>query len=1219
MYKHCTVIQNVDNPEAFETTRESLEQTFGFESLYIILVSEKKIYELQVEFFQTIYSLPKEQYTYIGGVDDMLQLINEIERVDVEILFFISAGDTIDPHYMDYLDYFFEENGSEAPVLLTPVIETGQDSLPEQFANIPYDGVMPLLSLPNTIKGGAIFLPAVKDIEVTKTLGLDALADLFLKSILAKKCYGIINTVYCRSEFLEPIAYSYELSKSLLMYCEVCLNDVPNSLSEKLLPVPHITITNIQNCYSDVEITGTYILPVDVKFVIESENEIKYTLSEKNDNSSYLHSLRNQGEFLIIATLNENAVNISFIQYTDSDHLTLNIRNIITKRNKNYVNNFTVESMKNNLSVRQIAPRAHFLISCIIPIYNCATYLKDAIDSVIKQSVGFFEKVLLILVNDGSTDQTDYICEDYRKKFPFNITYIKQEHLGVSVARNNGLKCAIGKFIAFLDADDKFPSKYFETAVKYLEKYENAIDMIAFPIELFGMSKDKSPPLNFRFNDTRLVDVSTEYRYLHYSVCSAVYSHKAIENISFNESLKYYEDADFVHKVLLQKMCYYLVRGPAYMYRMRETGDSASQLKRSDKNWYEITLWVNAFVRESIETKGVITQYTQNMIVHTLMDYAISKVPQGILGELNSAEVLNIVSESLLHVEDYLVFEHHLLSRWQKYLLLKLKYKEIVLKSDSEMPTFYAGDLLLEELCPEVYISFIHEHLQQIKIFGYYQLPTNIGADIIAEDEYDTYVCNSLEDTQLNIHFMGYALNIVNVFEFNIPFYGQPYLSFYLRLDTGEKYPIKPIFSDQNSNSRLLYMCKSTIITRSSEAHKIKLEALTTPRMSELVMNILKPYPKNEYASDYTLMDEYMRLYPLIAKNRIWLFINKPGSASSASEVFYRYCIAIKDNIDKYFIIQQNSLDDIRLRDIGKTIEYGGIMHKLLYLYAEKIIVSDEVENAYEPFDRNELFFLYRSLIKSEIVYLPEQRITEDRLKSLNRFKRNIGFIAVSSIVEQKFAVEHGYGLSDSIVKITGKPQFDELYSEPQNRIIFMPTWRENLYDGSRKHFKFSDSEYCRQITNLLCDDRLAEAMLDYDYEMDFIPDEKLYLHLGDIDMFENVNVILPKKSRSEYLKFGSLLITDFMPAFEFAYMKKPVIYYSFVEAGNIEKDSFFDPLSMGFGEVVSDREILVDLIIDYMHNSCTMEKNHEERLNAYFNYLDKSNCKRIYENLQES
>lgn len=89
-------------------------------------------------------------------------------------------------------------------------------------------------------------------------------------------------------------------------------------------------------------------------------------------------------------------------------------------------------------------------ISIIVPVYNSSKYLRSCIDSILKQSLSDWE---LILVNDGSTDDSGEICDEYAVKYPA-IRVIHKENAGVSEARNTGLVAATGEYVGFVDSDD---------------------------------------------------------------------------------------------------------------------------------------------------------------------------------------------------------------------------------------------------------------------------------------------------------------------------------------------------------------------------------------------------------------------------------------------------------------------------------------------------------------------------------------------------------------------------------------------------------------------------------------------------------------------------------------------------------------------------------------------------------------------------------------------
>ena len=91
-----------------------------------------------------------------------------------------------------------------------------------------------------------------------------------------------------------------------------------------------------------------------------------------------------------------------------------------------------------------------YLISVIIPVYKVEKYLEETIESVIHQSIGL-ENIEIILINDGSPDNSEEICLRYKEKYPDNIVYVKQKNSGVSATRNKGIEMAHGKYLNFLE------------------------------------------------------------------------------------------------------------------------------------------------------------------------------------------------------------------------------------------------------------------------------------------------------------------------------------------------------------------------------------------------------------------------------------------------------------------------------------------------------------------------------------------------------------------------------------------------------------------------------------------------------------------------------------------------------------------------------------------------------------------------------------------------
>lgn len=121
------------------------------------------------------------------------------------------------------------------------------------------------------------------------------------------------------------------------------------------------------------------------------------------------------------------------------------------------------------------------LVSIVVPCYNQAKYLPEALDSVLAQSYSHWE---CIIVNDGSPDNTDEVASLYCNQ-DSRFKYISKKNGGIASARNAGVSAASGVFILPLDADDKIGSQYIEMAVQVFEKYPY-VKVVYCEAEFFG-------------------------------------------------------------------------------------------------------------------------------------------------------------------------------------------------------------------------------------------------------------------------------------------------------------------------------------------------------------------------------------------------------------------------------------------------------------------------------------------------------------------------------------------------------------------------------------------------------------------------------------------------------------------------------------------------------------------------------------------------------------
>ena len=196
--------------------------------------------------------------------------------------------------------------------------------------------------------------------------------------------------------------------------------------------------------------------------------------------------------------------------------------------------------------------RQDTVLSIIVPVYNVEKYLKTCINSLLEQKLDAYE---IILVDDGSTDSSGGICDEYAKKHE-KIQVIHKKNGGLSSARNTGIENAVGKYIGFVDSDDYIMPEMYKNLIEVAEKcnaqmvmsryfcFENQSDLEKISINLKEV-KNKARVYNTE-------DVLKEFftRNIPESVCSNLYSSELWSKLRFVEG-EINEDTNVVYKLLV--------------------------------------------------------------------------------------------------------------------------------------------------------------------------------------------------------------------------------------------------------------------------------------------------------------------------------------------------------------------------------------------------------------------------------------------------------------------------------------------------------------------------------------------------------------------------------------------------------------------------------------------------------------------------------------------
>lgn len=207
------------------------------------------------------------------------------------------------------------------------------------------------------------------------------------------------------------------------------------------------------------------------------------------------------------------------------------------------------------------------LVSVIIPVYNCAEYIGECIDSVAEQT---YDNIEIIVVNDGSKDGSENIIKDKRKRYR-NILYYKQRNEGVSAARNLGIKKARGEYITFVDGDDLVGKYLVECLVNQITCTHPGCIIVSKPTQKINEFKErvlgyKKPVVKSISSGQALIKLLYPYG-IDNGPCAKLYPTVLLKKNLFNIDLSIAEDLELNYRLIKSSKIIKVLNEKLYFYR----------------------------------------------------------------------------------------------------------------------------------------------------------------------------------------------------------------------------------------------------------------------------------------------------------------------------------------------------------------------------------------------------------------------------------------------------------------------------------------------------------------------------------------------------------------------------------------------------------------------------------------------------------------------------
>lgn len=272
-------------------------------------------------------------------------------------------------------------------------------------------------------------------------------------------------------------------------------------------------------------------------------------------------------------------------------------------------------------------------ISFIIPVYNVEKYLKECIDSILCQLA---EDCEMIVVDDGSTDSSGSLCDEYARK-DSRICIVHQKNGGLAAARNTGLDHAQGEYIAFVDSDDYLAGQCVAEILNWISMGGADIcfmrAMKVFPDGKQQLLDDEMNPEILKGSKESAIKYLSERSKYPGSPCTKLFRRALLEknHLRFPDDRRVSEDLGFVLRCILNADSFDALPIDYYYYRQAREGSITNNVT------YKSFLGLRAFVEESIELlmenklcKGIVERYAMSFVAYefSIMIWQYGVIPK---------------------------------------------------------------------------------------------------------------------------------------------------------------------------------------------------------------------------------------------------------------------------------------------------------------------------------------------------------------------------------------------------------------------------------------------------------------------------------------------------------------------------------------------------------------------------------------------------------------
>jgi glycosyltransferase involved in cell wall biosynthesis len=850
-----------------------------------------------------------------------------------------------------------------------------------------------------------------------------------------------------------------------------------------------------------------------------------------------------------------------------------------------------------------MAPTDRPRFTIVSAVYDVSRFLPDFIASIEGQD---FElgRVQVVMVDDGSHDDSLTVLEAWAARRPELVQVISQQNAGQGAARNAGLALARGEWVTFPDPDDVVDPNYLSTVDAFVTRNPTT-EMVATNRLLWAEATgvvSNTHPLHRFFTYDRLVDLDEAETSFHGSAPAAFFRRDRIEELAlrFDGRIRpNFEDGHFCSRYLLhcERPVVGFLKSTAYHYRKRADQSSSLQGSMLHPGRYTDVFefgYLSILDEARRLRAGHVPRWLQNFLAYELIGY-LRTYDHGLAPVIADGPETAAFHDHLAAAVEHLDLDH-VLPRVEFALPPHLAHAlrrgyddapwiEAPARVDHFDPAARLARVRYYFTGPQPAESVhnggtetgpVHAKTRALSFFGRVLVHERVLWVRYAPD-----LRVAVDGAWVQLHFEAPERDLTRV------------LPMWVRRHTG---------SPSRQERRRV---EAAVPRADSPSARKARAAADRPRAQKL------------YADAWVLMD---RLH----------------DAGDSGEVLFRRLRESHPEINSWFVIEKGSADWPRLRkEFGsRVVAHGTLRWKVLMAHCINLLSS----HADVPIMRPEQVLEFAEG-RWRFTFL-QHGVIKDDLSSWLRSKQ-IDLFVTSTRAEHESIAGDGtaYPFTTKEVRLTGLPRFDRLREigerfgpDQRDLVLVAPTWRSwlvgGLEDGQRRRIDddVAGSEFARSWFALLDDPDLAQACRAGGLTLALLPHPNLRELAAHVDLPGHVTVLdYDGADVQEYFARARVLVTDYSSiAFNAAYLDRHVVYYQFDAdrvrlGGHVGRAGYFSYERDGFGPVTAAHEEAVAAVIDAIKAGPAPLTPYRERTEAAFPDRDGGCCERVIEAVRQA